>query len=239
MVKIKEEPMSFSDVLGRIKEATGARTQVELATVLDIRQSSISDAKRRNSVPADWYMKLFRKYGLNPDWLAEGKGPHYLKTREGYQTYDEPILSQTVREEHGGYGDPYASGKVVTYYSMSGDLNEEGKWNPSAAGKLCVPQAFTRESLVVIRMDGSSMEPVIKRGAFVGMDRDQHNVLSGETYGVLVPYEGLVIRKLFLESEKGQLLLRSENQSHPDQSFSYEEFVERIIGRVVWVMQEM
>jgi phage repressor protein C with HTH and peptisase S24 domain len=65
------------------------------------------------------------------------------------------------------------------------------------------------------------------------------NVLSGETYGVLVPYEGLVIRKLFLEAEKGQLVLRSENQSHQDQYFSYEEFAESIIGRVVWVMQEV
>ena len=59
----------FQEVYDRIRFATNARTQVELAEVLEIRQSSISDAKRRDSIPADWYMKLFEKYGLNPDWL--------------------------------------------------------------------------------------------------------------------------------------------------------------------------
>lgn len=65
----------FQEVYDRIRYATNARTQVELAEVLEIRQSSISDAKRRDSVPSDWYMKLFEKFGLNPDWLKKGVGP--------------------------------------------------------------------------------------------------------------------------------------------------------------------
>ena len=51
----------FQEVYDRIRCATNARTQTELAAVLEIRQSSISDAKRRNSIPSDWYMKLFEK----------------------------------------------------------------------------------------------------------------------------------------------------------------------------------
>ena len=43
--------VNFDEIFERIKIATNTRTQVELAEVLDIRQSSISDAKRRNSVP--------------------------------------------------------------------------------------------------------------------------------------------------------------------------------------------
>lgn len=66
----------FQEVYDRIRHATNARTQTELAAVLEIRQSSISDAKRRNSVPADWYMKLFEKFGLNPDWVKGRNRPH-------------------------------------------------------------------------------------------------------------------------------------------------------------------
>ena len=55
---------AFAEIYERIKLATNSRTQVELAEVLDIRQSSISDAKRRNSVPGDWFMKLFEKFGI-------------------------------------------------------------------------------------------------------------------------------------------------------------------------------
>ena len=66
---------TFEEVFERIKQATNTRTQVELAEVLDIRQSSISDAKRRNSVPSDWYMKLFEEFGLDPDWVKRACGP--------------------------------------------------------------------------------------------------------------------------------------------------------------------
>ena len=69
----------FQEVYDRIRCATNARTQTELAAVLEIRQSSISDAKRRNSIPSDWYMKLFEKFGLNPDWIKSGTGPMFLK----------------------------------------------------------------------------------------------------------------------------------------------------------------
>ncbi len=51
---------SFMEVYQRIQFATNTRTQVELANILEIRQSSISDAKRRNSIPSDWYMKLLK-----------------------------------------------------------------------------------------------------------------------------------------------------------------------------------
>lgn len=67
--------MGFTEIYERIKLATNCRTQVELAELLNIRQSSISDAKRRDSVPGDWYMKLFEHFGLNPDWLKYGVGP--------------------------------------------------------------------------------------------------------------------------------------------------------------------
>ncbi|BBD08881.1 LexA family transcriptional regulator [Desulfovibrio ferrophilus] len=229
----------FGPVVDRIKEATGTRTQVELAAVLGIRQSSISDAKRRDSVPADWYLTLFREFGLNPDWLAYGRGPRYIKTKEGYQPFDQPALSETVREEASPYGDPMASAKVVSYYAMAGGTSESGQWKPVPAGKLTIPKGFDRKSLLVVKMDGGGMEPMIRRGAYVGLDRDQTTVLSGEIYGVLLPFEGLVVRRVFLEADKTRFVLRAENEGHADQHFTFDEYKDRILGRMVWMMQEV
>lgn len=229
----------FDLVVKRIKEATGTRTQVELASVLGIRQSSISDAKRRDSVPADWYLTLFREYGLNPDWLAHGRGPNYIKTKEGYQPFDQPALSETIREDVAPYGDPMASSKVVSFYAMTGGTTEDGQWKPVPAGKLAIPQSYDRKSLLVVKMDGSGMDPLITRGAYVGIDRDQTTVLSGEIYGVLLPFEGLVIRRVYLEAEKNRFVLRAQNEGHADQHFSFEEYGDKVVGRMVWMMQEM
>ena len=64
--------------LARVFEAAGCRTQLELAAVLDIRQSSISDAKRRGAIPSDWLVKLLQLRGVNPDWIMDGIGPKFL-----------------------------------------------------------------------------------------------------------------------------------------------------------------
>lgn len=70
--------MDFEAVMERIQAITGCRTQVDLAKRLDIRQSSISDAKRRGSVPDSWLVKLFRCYGANPAWILGEAGHPFL-----------------------------------------------------------------------------------------------------------------------------------------------------------------
>ena len=64
--------------LSRVFEAAGCRTQIELANLLGIRQSSISDAKKRNSIPAEWLVTLLRLRGVNPEWILSGDGPKFL-----------------------------------------------------------------------------------------------------------------------------------------------------------------
>ena len=68
----------FDGVFGRISKETGVCTQVGIADLLDIKQSSVSDSKKRGNIPSDWLLKLYRSHGLNPDWLLTGEGPRYL-----------------------------------------------------------------------------------------------------------------------------------------------------------------
>ena len=68
----------FDMALERIYYVTGCHTQQELADLMGIRQSSISDASKRRSIPAKWLVFLVSKYGLSPDWILYGKMPMYL-----------------------------------------------------------------------------------------------------------------------------------------------------------------
>lgn len=228
----------FEEIFERIKVATNTRTQVELAEVLDIRQSSISDAKRRDSVPSDWYLKLFEKYGLNPDWLKSGLGPMYLKSEQGYEPYDGPQAA-SLREEAAKYAEPDSKAQIVTVFGMQGMDAATGKWTPKSIGKLSIPLSLARPSITVVKMDASAMEPLVRRGAFVGLDTDQKNILSGELYGVFIPFEGLGIRRIFLDEERARFVLRTENPDHPEQYLPVEKRDERIVGRAVWVLQQL
>ncbi|MDR3074116.1 MAG: helix-turn-helix domain containing protein [Deltaproteobacteria bacterium] len=69
--------------LTRVFEAANCRTQEELAGLLGIRQSAISDAKRRGSVPSEWLVCLFRLRNVNPEWVLTGCGPRFLDKGNG------------------------------------------------------------------------------------------------------------------------------------------------------------
>lgn len=223
----------FDEILDRIKKATGARTQVELASLLGIRQSSISDAKRRNSVPADWYMKLYRNLGLNPEWLSDGIEPMYLKPGMA-----EASVSY-VSEPAGGYNRSPARSRVVNVSSMAGAESETSSWQPDFTSQLAVPETFYKPSILALKVESSGMEPVICRGAHVGLDTEQKRILPGEIYGVHVPHEGLSLKRVFFDADNERFILRSENPSHPEQYLTPERKDELLIGRIVWILQDL
>ncbi len=81
--------------LARVFEAAECRTQVELAEFMGIRQSSISDAKRRGSIPAEWLIKILRIKQVNPDWILNGEGPRLLQPSECKET---PVQIRYITE---------------------------------------------------------------------------------------------------------------------------------------------
>ena len=72
------ERHEFDAAYARICEVCGMKTQTELSAYLGIRQSSISDAKRRMTVPAAWLLTLLTREGVNPTWILTGEGSKFL-----------------------------------------------------------------------------------------------------------------------------------------------------------------
>lgn len=217
----------FDDVFDRIQRATGRRTQVALAELLDIRQSSISDAKRRNSIPAEWFMKLFEKFGLNPDWLKSGTGPMYLRTAAGY-------TPEGVQEE----AISYERGALATIFSSQ---VEQGKGLNGfrSAGIISIPSSYAFEGLRVVEVDNAANEPLILKGAYVGIDTNATQPISGEYFALLMPYEGVVLKKVFIDAQTGTLLLRSDNPEYPEASLALTDYKDYMVGKIAWVMQKM
>ena len=229
---------SFMEAYQRIQFATNTRTQIELANILEIRQSSISDAKRRNSVPADWYMKLFEKFGLSPDWMRHGSGPMYLRTEQGYMPQELPAAG--VFEEPAHYSDPAARSAIVTVYSMHYQPDGTGCIpDLGAVGKLALPSSFVGPDMLVLRMNAPNMAPSMQRGAYFGVNTTDARPLSGSVFVLRDVHEGLLVRRIFLDSDRGCYLLRSDAEGYPVSTVPAGELAGRIMGRVSWVMQEL
>lgn len=232
--KVVRRERSFAqEVYNRIRMATNAKTQLELANLLEIRQSSISDAKRRDSVPSEWYMKLFEKFGLNPDWLKNGIGPMYLRTDEGY-------IPSYVKNANGDsicYSNPISKSVLTTVYSMQCHWEEKMPlWQ--AVGKIALPQTFSTPQMLVFKVESDSLAPTIRRSAYIGINTGFSHPVSGEIFGILMPLEGLVLKRLFLDAEQNRFILRSDQTGYPESSLLVEECETRIVGRVAWVLQK-
>lgn len=225
----------FDEIFERIKLATRTRTQIELANVLDIRQSSISDAKRRNSVPSDWCMKLFERFGLNPDWIKKGTGPMYLRTETGYAPVDAGE-SLSVREESALYSDPNAKSQIVSIFSMQ-SLAHQGD-GPAVVGKISIPLSFAGPGIKVFLLDSTSMEPLIRKGAYLGVDTARKQIVSGELYTVMLPHEGVAVKRIFPSGAGDEFFLRVENPQHPEITVPAAKLGDAILGRVVWTVNK-
>lgn len=229
--------MGFTEIYERIKLATNCRTQVELAELLNIRQSSISDAKRRDSVPGDWYMKLFERFGLNPDWLKYGMGPLYLRTDTGYGPQEAP---RALAESAAPFGNEGARAAVVDVYDMACPYADDAPHPAlSVAGRLALPQTFLRPSLRVLRLRGQAMEPLLREGAHIGVDTQDLEPVSGRTYALFAPLEGLVVRQLFLDGAQSGYILRAQSPDYPETPLDPALLQRRLLGRVVWSFQEV
>ncbi len=226
----------FNDIFRRFQLVSGTRTQAELAKILGIRQSSISDAKKRNSVPAEWYLKFFEQSGVNPDWLKKGRGPTYLRTDSGYGTAcNEAHEAERCRVF------AFADSFPAPVYAAYGRTGEAGA--PTAglrsAGRIALPRSHAGKGIVVFATDNEAAAPTARKGAYVGVDTSLTYPVDGEMFAVALPYGETGFRRLFSEREGKSMILKAENPAYPELRFSGEDCVRRILGRVIWVLQTL
>ena len=229
----------FMEIYRRMQLATNTRTQSELAKILEVRQSSISDAKRRDTIPSGWYMTLFEKFGLSQDWLRYGTGPMYLRTEQGYMPQEGP--ADGVKEEPAHYSDPAAKAKLVTVYSMACQPNGANRIPElEAVGKLALPSSFAGQDTLVLRMHHNDMAPTVCRDAYLGVDTTDTQPVSGGVFVLKDDHMGLLVRRVFLDCGSACCyFLRSDDAQCPESTMQPEDFTARIVGRASWVMQNV
>ena len=85
----------FELVIRRLFAAVPSiQNQTQLAESLEIKPSSVSDAKKRGKIPPEWIGKLSGKFGLNANWLLAGEGTPFIDPHDGMSQQDFDELSR-------------------------------------------------------------------------------------------------------------------------------------------------
>jgi hypothetical protein len=190
----KTDTDEFKAGYDRIAKALGIKTQVGLAEILNIRQSSISDAKRRGVIPGEWAMKLFKNHRLNPRWIYDGLPPMFLSGQDS------------------------------------------GPFSKDLGGEASFLLKYPEGALMALRMDDASMEPSIRREAFVGINVLECEIRPGQLHCLELPGEGLSVRRIRPDETSGLAVLTADNPIIAPQRMLLDEARRRVRGRVVWIM---
>ena len=211
----------FESFLKRVYDATGIRSQTELASALNINRSAITQARKKDSIPDRWVLQLYRSFGLNPDWVETGSGHTYHHPTNP----DDDIFAGVPKVKarlSAGNGSFEVGSDIEGYYAFRRDwLNTKGAIN----------------NMVLMDIFGNSMEPEMKDGDTILIDESQKDVLAGAIYAVGVDDTIMVKR---LEKHPNKLVLLSDNRDYAPIFLESDEIDSvRIIGKVIWIGREL
>jgi len=211
----------FDTFIKRIFGATGISSQSELAAALKINRSAITQARKKNAVPAKWVLQLYKSFGLNPEWVETGSGPAFHREPEPDNAIFTGIPKVRARLSAGG-GSFEVGSEIEGFYAFRKDwLVSKGALN----------------KMVLMDIFGNSMEPEIKNGDTILIDESQKDILAGAIFAVGVEDTIMVKR---LEKHPNKLVLISDNKDYAPIYLQGREIDSiRIIGKVIWICREL
>ncbi len=207
-------------LIKRIMGATGISCQNDLAKALGINRSGITHARNNNKIPDKWVLKLYKEFGLNPEWVATGCGNKFLDSGQDHDSEYRYIPKVRAMLSAGG-------GSFETCSEVIDNLCFKREW---------LARKGSAAEMVAMEVFGRSMEPEIKEGDTVLIDRSQVNILAGAVYAVGIE-ETIFVKRL--EKRPNQLVLCSDNHDYEPIFLSQDDMESvRIIGKVIWSCRE-
>lgn len=241
-----EEIPSATDYLGvldRMKLATGTKSDTAFAQSIGIRQSSVSAAKDRRSIPPVWAVQIAQKYGVSMDWLMFGR--EVAKTGEGTTSNVEASLQANIY--NGKETLTCADCEVTMIPMVEARLSAgSGSWETSAEADrhYAFRTDFLRRkgnttAMVLMRVAGDSMEPEVKDNDVVLIDTSNTTPYPGRLYAVAI--QELVYLKM-VNATPDKLVLTSANPAYGPMEIDARGDLHngiKIIGKAVWVGREL
>lgn len=216
----REQGGGFDGFFARASRAAGLSSQADLAAMLGVHRSAVTQAKKKDAVPKAWVLTVSRQTGTDPDWLEFGTE----RSRGGAvsEAGDYLAVPKVRARLSAGGGSFETGGEVEEYYSFRrGWLRRKGQ--PG--------------SMVLMDVVGNSMEPEIRHGDLALIDQSQTAVVAYAIFAVGVEDTVLIKR---LEKRPGALALLSDNHDYAPIVLSGDALdALRIIGRVLWLGREL
>lgn len=248
-------------LVDRLVSATRGKSIASLAELLVVSTQAVYNAKNKCKIPKGWIIDVAEQTGVSADWLLTGKGAMYDPARTAVEdltcespcdtplsrvVVTSPLLTPVVdalKPEFVECMDCHLAMVPMVEARLSAGTGsfETGE---SVERRYAFRSDFlTRKGqpsqMVLMRVDGDSMEPQIFNNDVVLIDQSQTTPRAGGLFAVGV--EDVVYIKM-VDTLPGKIILKSYNEAYaPLEIDARGDLADgiRIIGRAVWIGREL
>jgi phage repressor protein C with HTH and peptisase S24 domain len=213
------QTFDLQEISGRFrsKRLENKLSQIQFGEQVGIQQSAVSAIEKGDRLPTtEQLLQVIGIFGGSADWWLFGRG------------VDNPSVVSEPQE---------------TYTATMPVRGLAGAGNPccidqlESIGQITVEKGYDGPNIQVVKIRGTSMEPTIMDGGYVGIDVTSKEIISGQMYAVYIPHEGTVVKRIWIGPEL--VKIASDNPTSPDhdmmsERINWDTFVQ---GRVSWVIQ--
>ena len=203
--------MNFEEIIEKIKDILSNEIgekkvlNKDVAKALGITPENLSVLKKRNKIPFEEIAYFCAKRKISINWLL-------------FNQQSEEIFRQTEKFSTIRYF------KDINASAGGGAINFDENYEIIYLDKKIIDK-----NLDAINVIGDSMEPTIKDGSIIFIDRNDTNIINGGIFVISTP-AGVFVKRVRLKSN-GEIELISDNKAYLPETISGNEI--KIIGKVV------
>ncbi|WP_368491869.1 LexA family transcriptional regulator [Desulfovibrio piger] len=229
VVGLRMKDTTPQSILARLLQAAGVPTEAALSGPLGVSSQAIYDARRRGKIPDAWIRIIAENYSVSADWLFFGRGSMQIdgnkKNLHEAPSCDVDLIMVPMVEARlsAGQGSLQTDGCSERSYAFRSDFLYR-KGNP--------------DSMVLMRVEGDSMQPEIMNNDVVLIDQSKTEIRLGRIFAVGFE-EAIYLKRI--DMLPGKIVLKSANPAYPPVELDIRDQQRdafRVIGQVLWSGRE-
>ncbi len=215
---------NFNEIIEKVKDIISSESESgkvfdkDVASELGISQATFATMKKRGAIPYKELMEFCARRKISINWIFFDQSAGMLI--EETEKFFQVKYFSNVRASAGGGSECFAE----DYKNITVDK----VLIRSFFGNIC-DEELSNKKIEAIHVDGESMEPTLKNGSIVFIDREKNSISRDGIFVVSTP-GGLFIKRLNRKVD-GSIELISDNQLYSTEVMAPDEV--RVVGKVV------
>jgi phage repressor protein C with HTH and peptisase S24 domain len=234
---------SSSEILDRIVALKKLKNDAGLARFLNVRPAIVSNWRTRGTIPYEAVFSICEHDGITLDYLMNGRGPIYVVDSHPDDTAGDRPPGRTA-EEVEEKAQEYTLGRDEFVYISQvmgrisaghGRVPENSVDVKVAFRKEWVKRKGNPKNMVLIKVDGDSMEPTLLSGDVVLIDRNRDYIdPQGGIYALALD-DIIMIKRVQVLADRIRII--SDNPKYD--AFEVPPDKAKVNGKVIWFAREL